>query len=138
MRLADRNAELSHDETQGQIIAESIMDELSAGYRPLTAVNETVYDPMMDPVWQYSIAVEATAYQQLLAVRVIIEQQLEARLRPARYELVRWLANPDYMSSQTPPEAESESSQSSSSSSSSSTSSSSGGTSSGFGTGGSP
>ncbi|MCI0332373.1 MAG: prepilin-type N-terminal cleavage/methylation domain-containing protein [Planctomycetes bacterium] len=125
MRQADRHASLSGDETQAQIIASSIMDELVSGYRPLTAENQTVYDPEVDPPWVYSIAIEDTNYLELLAIRVSVEQQLEPQLQPARFELVRWLTNPEYMSSKTEDEASESTSSSTSSSGSSSSSSSS-------------
>jgi Tfp pilus assembly protein PilV len=142
MRQSDRNASLSSDETRAQIIATSIMDELIAGSRPATAANRTVYDPEDDPPWLYSIAIENTSYAELVGVRVFVEQELEAQLQPAKYELVRWLMNPDFVA-QAQSQAESNASSSSrSGSSTSSSSSSSGTTSSGSsgtsGSGGSP
>jgi prepilin-type N-terminal cleavage/methylation domain-containing protein len=127
MRLADRNASLSRDETDAQIIATSIMDELIAGYRALTPVNQMVLNPDISPPWLYSIAVDQTQYTELIALRVLVEQQLDSELAPARFELIRWMMNPDYV----PPEAQN-SSQSSSVTSSTS-SSGSGSTSSGGG-----
>jgi type II secretion system protein I len=124
MWQADRNAALSHDETEAQIVASSIMDELISGYRPATAVNRAVYDPTIDPPWLYSIAIENTTYPELVTIRVEVEQQLEARLQPARFELVRWQVNPEAMPSEEQEESESESESSESSESSSSGSSS--------------
>lgn len=127
MRQADRNAALSSEETQAQIIASSIMDELIAGSRPATAANRTVYNPEEEPAWLYSIAIENTSYASLVGVHVRVEQQLEPEERPAGFELVRWVMNPDFAA-----QAGSESDASSTSeSSSSSSSSSSGGTSQG-------
>jgi general secretion pathway protein I len=135
MRQADRNAALSSDETQAQIIASSIMDELISGYRPATAVNRAVYDPNVDPPWLYSIAIENTTYPELVAIRVQVEQQLEAQLQPARFELVRWQVNPEAMPSEVEEEEETEAESSSSESSDSSSSSSSSAT---GGSGGGP
>jgi type II secretion system protein I len=101
MRMADRNAALTRDETQAQIVASSVMDELAAGARALAAVDRGVFDPEWDPQWLYSIATEPTAYAELLAVRVLVEQQLAAPLQPARFELTRWLPNPDYVPAET-------------------------------------
>jgi type II secretion system protein I len=125
MRQGDRNASLSSDETQAQIIAASIMDELIAGSRPLTATDQEVYDPMIDPPWLFSVAIENTQYAELVAVQVLVELQMESQLRPPRFELVRWLMNPSITTSQTDSQ--------SSSSSSSGTSSAAGGSSSGIG-----
>lgn len=129
MWQADRNAALSSDETQAQIIASSIMDELISGYRPATAVDRMVYDPNVDPPWVYSIAIENTTYPELVAIRVQVEQQLKAQLQPARFELVRWQVSPASMPTEgTESETASSSSASSASSSSSGTSSATGGT----------
>jgi hypothetical protein len=120
MRQSDRNASLSSDETRAQIIAASIMDELIAGYRPFTAVDQSLCELEAEPPWLYSIAIENTSYAELVAVRILVEQQMEAELQPAKFELVRWLMSPDSIS-----QAQSESSASNSSGGSSSSSSSS-------------
>jgi uncharacterized membrane protein YgcG len=134
MRLADQNAANTRDETQAQIIASSVMDELIAGFLPLSAVNQQPVAVESEPPWVFSIALEQTAYVEVIAVRVLVEQQADARLQPARFELVRWLPNPDYV----PPTAASQSSTGSSSrsSTSSSTGSSTGGSGSQAGAGG--
>lgn len=120
MRLADLNAALSRDETDAQIIAASIMDELIAGYRPLTATDKELLNPNDSPAWLYSIAVDQTQYTELISLRVLVEQQLEPELKPARFELIRWMMNPDYVPPEVPQDDSSSSSSSSSSTSSSS------------------
>jgi prepilin-type N-terminal cleavage/methylation domain-containing protein len=127
MRLAGQTALTTQGETQGQIIATSIMDELASGARQLSATSWT--DSNYDPAWQCEIALEDTGYQELIGVRVSVAQQVEARLQPARFQLVRWMPNPNY----TPPQA---TDQSSSTTSSSTTGSTTGGTSTGTGSGG--
>jgi general secretion pathway protein I len=122
MRMAGQAARLTESETQAQILAASLMDELASGARQLTAVSQSTLDSSSNPPWTYSIALEDTGYQQMVAVRVTIEQQLDSRLQPARFELVRWMPNPNYI----PPETEDESKSSSSSSTSGQSSSSSG------------
>jgi general secretion pathway protein I len=102
MRLADQNATSTRDETQAQILASSVMDELIAGVIPLGAVNQSPAAVESDPPWVFSIAVEQTGYTELIGVRVLVEQQAEPRLQPARFELVRWLPNPDYVPPATP------------------------------------
>jgi prepilin-type N-terminal cleavage/methylation domain-containing protein len=121
MRLADQNATSTRDESQAQILASSVMDELIAGVIPLAAVNQQVSAVESDPPWVFSIALEQTGYAELIGVRVLVEQQADPRLQPARFELVRWLPNPDYV----PPTT---ASQSSTGSSSQSTTGGSGGT----------
>ncbi|HEX2477084.1 MAG TPA: prepilin-type N-terminal cleavage/methylation domain-containing protein [Lacipirellulaceae bacterium] len=119
MRLADQNATSTRDETQAQILASSVMDELIAGVIPLAAINQSRAAVDSDPPWVYSIALEQTGYAELIGVRVLVEQQADPRLQPARFELVRWLPNPDYV----PPSTSNQSSTGSSSQSSTGTSS---------------
>jgi type II secretion system protein I len=113
MRLADQNAAGTRDETEAQIIASSVLDELIAGVLPLAAVSQSPVAVESEPPWVYSIAIEQTGYVELVAVRVLVEQQADARLQPARYEMLRWLPNPDYV----PPSTGAQSSTGSSSSS---------------------
>lgn len=122
MRLAGQNAVLTEGETQAQILTASLMDELASGARQLSAVSQASLGLDADPPWVYSIDIQNTQYDQLVAVRVSVEQQLDARLQPAKFELVRWLPNPNYV----PPETGDDASTSSSSTSSSSGTSSSG------------
>jgi type II secretion system protein I len=101
MRLAERSASAAEDETQAQIHAASIMDELQAGSRELNAVSQSPLNTGDDPPWVFSIDMEQTQYDELVAVKVRVEQQMEARLQPASFELVRWLPNPNYVSPTT-------------------------------------
>jgi prepilin-type N-terminal cleavage/methylation domain-containing protein len=116
MRLADQNAALTRDESEAQILAASVMDELISGARQLMAVTRTPFMYDTEPQWLYSIAIEQTGYEQLVAVRILVEQDVDPKLQPARFELVRWLPNPDYV----PPETASSTSSTSSTSSSTS------------------
>jgi type II secretion system protein I len=97
MRLADQNATMTRDESQAQILAATVMDELVAGARQLMAMDRGQFEIVSEPRWLYSIAIEQTAYDELIAVRVLVEQDLDPRLQPARFQLVRWLPNPDYI-----------------------------------------
>jgi type II secretion system protein I len=97
MRLADRSASIAEDETHAQILAASIMDELSAGSRELTAVPQSPLETGDDPPWLYTVEMGQTQYDELVAVTVRVQQDLEARLQPAQFELVRWMPNPDYV-----------------------------------------
>ena len=119
MRLGDQNSSLTRDETQAQILASSVMDELMAGARPPTAVNSAAFDLKTEPPWIYSIEITPTQqHAELLAIRVRVEQQLLPEQEPARYDLVRWVLNPDYVTSlQTSAQAMAASSASSGSSS---------------------
>jgi type II secretion system protein I len=120
MRLADRNATLADDETQAQILAASVMDELSAGSRELTTVDQVPFNSSDDPPWVFSIAMDQTAYDELVAVRVRVEQKMEAQLQPAHFELTRWMPNPNFIAPDTSDQSSTTSSSTNSSSSSSS------------------
>src|SRR5262245_65035612 len=80
MRLADRNATLADGETQAQILAASVMDELSAGSRELTAVDQVPFNTNDDPPWVFSIALDQTTYDERISLRV--------RMQPKMYELL--------------------------------------------------
>jgi len=97
MRLAERSASAAEDETQAQILAASVMDELQAGSRELNAVSQSALETGDDPPWVFSVDIEQTQYDELVAVKVRVEQQMEARLQPASFELTRWLPNPNYV-----------------------------------------
>lgn len=97
MRMADRSASTAEDETHAQILAVSIMDELLAGSRELTTISQQLLETADDPPWLYSIEMQTTQFDELVAVKIRVEQQLEARLQPAHFELVRWMPNPDYV-----------------------------------------
>jgi type II secretion system protein I len=131
MRLGDLNAGLARDESQAEILANSVMSELLAGSLPVQAVSTATFDMTADPAWAYSITVDSTDYNELVSVRVSVAQQLAPELHPAHCDLVRWMPNPDYV----PPDTSQQSTttDSSSNSSTGSSSSSSSGSSSGSG-----
>lgn len=97
MRLADQNAAAATDESQAELLADSVMSELLVGARPLTAVNEASLAIEAEPPWVLSIAIDQTDLQELVAVRVRVAQQLASQLQPAYCDLVRWFPNPDYL-----------------------------------------
>lgn len=114
MRLSDENAAAAADEARAEMLAESVMSEILVGARAVGNVTGTVLPIEDDPQWVASIEVQPTDYEELVAVRVSVAQQLPAENRPARCDLVRWLPNPDYL----PAEVQSSTENSASSSSS--------------------
>jgi general secretion pathway protein I len=125
MRLGDQNAALARDESQAEMLANSVVSELLSGSRQVQAVSTATFDMTADPAWTYSITVDSTDYNELVSVHVSVAQQLAAELHPAHCDLVRWMPNPDYV----PPDTSQQSSTTNSSSSSSSTGSSNSGSS---------
>jgi prepilin-type N-terminal cleavage/methylation domain-containing protein len=132
LRLGDQNAAAAADESQAEMLAESVMAEILVGARPLTSVSGAVLPFEDDPQWAVSVTVQPTEYVELVAVQVRVAQQLPPEQEPAYCDLVRWVPNPDYLPA-TAQTTQQSSQQSSSSSSGSSTGSSS---TSGTGTGG--
>ncbi len=107
MRLGDQNAAAAADESQAEMLAESVMSELLVGARTLANVSGAVLPLEDDPPWAVSIEIQPTEYQELVAVRVSVAQQLAPVQQPARCDLVRWLPNPDYLPAATQQESSS-------------------------------
>lgn len=123
MRLGDQNAALARDESQAQILATSVMDEILAGVRPLTTVSAATFDLATDPPWAYSIEIApAPDHSELLVIHVRVEQQLDPTKQPARFDLVRWVLNPDAISTSSTTTSSTSSSSTSSTGSGSSSS----------------
>jgi len=90
MRLSDQNAEKARDETQAELLANSVMSEIISGARTLDNVNNATFDMSAEPPWNYSIEVTQTEYSELVSVHICVIQQLASELQPARCDLVRW------------------------------------------------
>lgn len=101
LRLATMNGQKAREETQAQMLASSIMDELLSGYRSLEIMSSTPIDSDADPPWVYSIDFEQTDHQELVLARIRVEQQLPREQHPAYFELTRWLTNQDYIPAAT-------------------------------------
>jgi type II secretion system protein I len=101
MRLGDENAAAAADESRAEMLAESVMAEILVGARAVGNVSGNVLPLDDDPPWAVSIEVQPTDYQELVAVRVSVAQQLPPEQQPARCDLVRWLPNPDYLPAET-------------------------------------
>jgi len=124
MRAADQNAAMTGDETEAQIIASTLMDELACGARQITAVQKADYDTSTVPGWSYTIELQDTGMQELIGVHVRVELKVASNLNPADFDLVRWLPNPDYVAPTSQEESSTATDGSSSSSNSGSSSSS--------------
>jgi hypothetical protein len=133
--LGMRAAGNGRDLAQAQLLADSVMSEITAGVLPAESLNQVPLD--MHPGWLVSTAIETTIHQGILRVTVLVERD-STSLRRAHFEVSRWIRDPSIA---LPVEDETTSSQSSSSGSSGSAgtsgSSASGGSSAGGGAGGS-
>ena len=96
-RLGMRNARVAHDKTQAELLCEGKMAEIMVlGTIPETvqgAPFETETDPS-DPPWLYSVDVESTDQEGVMAVHVTVIQDLPSEQRPVEFSLVRWMLDP--------------------------------------------
>ena len=90
--LGTRSAAAARDLTQAQLLCESKMNEISAGIITPDAVQAAPFE--LDPDWLYSIELASTEQDGVVAVRVVVTQNLPVQKRPAEFALVRWLQDP--------------------------------------------
>ncbi|MGA2619007.1 MAG: prepilin-type N-terminal cleavage/methylation domain-containing protein [Thermoguttaceae bacterium] len=122
-RLALRNAETARDLARAQVLCESKLAEIVAGLTAPDPVENTAFDTTNNPDvagWLYSIQSQPTDENGLISVQVTVSRDLPAAQHPIQFSLVRWMADPNAVSS-------SQSSQEGSSGSSSGSSSGAGG-----------
>jgi general secretion pathway protein I len=97
IRLGTYAAQGARDVTQAQLLCESKMAEIAAGWEPLTSVREARFSEIVgnDSVgWLYSIDVEDTAAEGLYAVYITVTEDLPIERKPAEFSLVSWMADP--------------------------------------------
>jgi len=91
MRTADRNAADAQAETRAQLLACSLIDEMVTGVVEPTEQTQVALDVDDVVPWVYSVSFGTTNYEGLMAVELVVEQDLEKQFNPVRYRLVRWL-----------------------------------------------
>jgi general secretion pathway protein I len=91
IQRAAKNAADSRAETQAQILAESVMDEILAGSIDASQASRQPLEVDDAVRWLYSVAIGDTEYEGVIPIEVIVEQDLEARLEPVKYRLMRWI-----------------------------------------------
>lgn len=103
-RLSHGNAERAAMEGDALLIAESVMSQLTAGLIDPTNITgmswqepQTTASPQ-PPTWQYSLSIEQTELEDLLAARVSVQQIVDADDKPISVQLVRWIVDPDAIS----------------------------------------
>ncbi|MEX2317779.1 MAG: prepilin-type N-terminal cleavage/methylation domain-containing protein [Pirellulales bacterium] len=97
MRLGDQNASNARDETEAEILASSVMDEILSGVREYSVYDKQDFDYETDPRWLFSVVIEPTNFTELVRVGVRVEQAIDSEKEPVHYELYRWILNPDYV-----------------------------------------
>lgn len=91
MQLANRNAVNARAETQAQILAESLMDELLAGVVDVTQVSRQALEVDSPTPWVYSVTIGASDLEGVQPVEVLVEQDVEPQFNPVKFRLLRWL-----------------------------------------------
>ena len=102
MAIASRHAREVQAETQAQLFATSVMDEMLAGITEVAQVSRQALETTDKAPWVYSVNLSTTTIVGLSSIEVIVEQDLEPQFNPVRYRLVRYYAEP---STATPTDA---------------------------------
>jgi type II secretory pathway pseudopilin PulG len=91
--IGSRAAEQAREGTTAQILAESVMSEVTAGSLPAESIGPLPYDE--EGVWFYTVEVlpVQTVPLPLLEVHVLVEQGFPQG-PPISYQLVRWMPDP--------------------------------------------
>jgi uncharacterized membrane protein YgcG len=90
MQLANSGAVGSRAETQAQLLASSVMDEIIAGVRDDSPVTRQPLDIPETPRWLYSVRAETGDITGIYPLEVIVEQDLEPQFNPVKFRLIRW------------------------------------------------
>lgn len=91
IRIGARSASSAREVTRAKLLCESKLAEIAAGAVLPEPVREAALQE--DPDWNYSIELEPTDRDGLVAVRVIV-QRADASEGDAACSLVRWIIDP--------------------------------------------
>jgi type II secretion system protein I len=97
-------ARIARDLTSAQLLCETRLAEITSGLVQPDSVERAKLDAVSDPSqvgWVYSVEVESTDIEGLLAVRVTVMQDLPEERHPVRCSLVRWVQDPNATLSST-------------------------------------
>lgn len=92
MSVASRSAADAQAESEAQLLASSVMDEMLSGYVPLTQLTRQPLESSSSIPWVCSVTLAETSIIGLTSVEVLVEQDVERQFRPVKYRLVRWFA----------------------------------------------
>jgi general secretion pathway protein I len=90
MQLANSNAVDARAETQAQLLASSVMDEILAGVQDDSPVSRQQLVVADETGWLYSVEVGTSDIEGVYPLIVTVEQGLEAQFNPVKFRLVRW------------------------------------------------
>jgi hypothetical protein len=92
VRLGSRHAEEVRLLTMAQLLCESKIEEIEAGITAPEAITSAPFETTPD--WFYSVTVNSLEQEELLEVRVTVEQAEATRMEPFTFTLVRWMLDP--------------------------------------------
>jgi general secretion pathway protein I len=93
VRVGARAAQTAQTLSTAQLLAESLVAEISAGVSaPQPA--QGVIDDYGGSRWAYIVQIEQVDQQGLLAVAVLVYEDVDPQQRPVTYSLVRWMIDP--------------------------------------------
>jgi len=96
-RSGTRSARSARDLTQAQLLCESKLNEITAGLAPLESVQPTAMEGTGDSKdqWLYSVEVGQADQNNLIPIRVTVEQNSQVVRQPVRFSLIRWMLDPE-------------------------------------------
>jgi len=95
-----RNAEVARATSEAQLLCETKLAEIAAGITPPNPLSDAPWQSASDleietnEEWRYSVEVESTNLDGLLAVRVTVSQDRPPQKKPLSVSLVRWIVDP--------------------------------------------
>jgi prepilin-type N-terminal cleavage/methylation domain-containing protein len=92
MQLANQNAADARAETQAQLLAMSLLDEILAGSIDDSPANRQPLEVDDDVRWIYSVSTGTATVEGVYPLVVEVEQDVEAKFNPVKYRLVRWMS----------------------------------------------
>lgn len=93
MQLANQNAADARAETQAQLLATSLLDEILAGSIDDSPANRQPLEVDDDVKWIYSVSTGTATVDGVYPLVVEVEQDVEAKFNPVKFRLVRWLSS---------------------------------------------
>jgi type II secretion system protein I len=138
VRIGTRSARAARLSTTAQLLAESLLTELSLSTTTLTSTSGMI-DDYAGSAWQYTTQIEQADQQGLLAIAVTVQETKDLAEQPVSFTLVRWIIDPQLITDMEEAAAAASEASAGTASSAGTDSSSSGSTSgTGTGTGGAP
>ena len=93
MRIGGRHATAAVNMTKAQMYCESIISEIAVGNIIPQSVEESPIE--IDPDWIYSINIQDTALEGLIAVQVSVQHAEDTSVNPRIASLTRWMIDPE-------------------------------------------